>query len=170
MDHYKQVEEWCTVFAPDLVTKIQPIELKNATEDLALFHYRDIMAQIEDLFQDYAVLPSGGNIIIQMTAALTAVDINRGGDKRSNLAVNIEAAHEIARQIRLRNVGGIIMADFLRSQSKKDEIKFMAALEQACLQDPCTVQIHGRTSLGLVEMTRKRRTPPLQERFSGAPQ
>jgi Rne/Rng family ribonuclease len=167
MDHYRQVEEWCTVFAPDLVTKIEPIELDDAAEDLALFHYRDIVGQIEDLFQSYAVLPGGGNIIIQQTAALTAVDVNRGGDKRSNLAINIEAADEIARQIRLRNIGGIIVLDLLRNQSKRDETKLVAALENALLRDPCTVQVHGRTPLGLMELSRKRRTPSLQERFSG---
>ena len=167
MDHYNQVEEWCSVFAPDLVTKIEPIELEDATDDLALFHYRDIMGQIEDLFQSYTLLPGGGNIIIQETAALTAIDVNKGGDKQSHLAVNLEAIKEIARQMRLRNTGGIIIVDFLKTQSKADEKKLLAALEDTILHDPCTVQIHGRTALGLIEMTRKRRTPPLQDRFEG---
>ena len=167
MDHFNHVEEWCSIFAPDLVTKIEPIEMDNATEDLALFHYRDIMGQIEDLFQTYTVLPGGGSIIIEETAALTAIDVNKGGDKRSNLAVNIEATEEIARQIRLRNTGGIIVVDFLKTQKKPDETALMDALEKTVLTDPCTVQIHGRTKLGLIEITRKRRTPPLQERFEG---
>jgi ribonuclease G len=167
MDHFSAVEEWCTVFAPDLVTKIEPVELKNATEYLALFHYRDIMGQIEDLFNSYTLLPGGGNIVIQETAALTAVDVNKGGDKGSHLSVNIEAAKEIGRQLKLRNTGGIVVVDFLKTQSKTDETKLMAALEDTVLRDPCTVQIHGRTKLGLVEITRKRRTPPLQERFEG---
>jgi ribonuclease G len=167
MDHFTQVEDWCSVFAPDLMTKIQPIEMKNATEDLALFHYRDIIGQIEDLFQPYALLSGGGNIIIQGTAALTAVDVNKGGTKGSNLGVNIEAAREIARQIRLRNSGGIVVIDFLNFQSKTDEKKVIDALQSAISDDPCTVQIHGSTKLGLVEITRKRRTPPLEDRFEG---
>lgn len=167
MDHFHQAEEWCAIFAPDLVTKIVPVELDNASEDLALFDYRDIIGQIEDIFQPYAMLPGGGNIIIQETAALTAIDINKGADKRSNLAVNIEAAKEVARQMRIRNMGGIVVVDFLRSSNRKDEGKLIAALEEAVLQDPCTVQLHGRTSLGLYEITRKRRTPPLNERFDG---
>ncbi|MGB4057484.1 MAG: ribonuclease E/G [Alphaproteobacteria bacterium] len=167
IDHMNRAEEWCSVFAPDLVTKITPIEMDNATEDLALFHYRDLMGQIEDLFQPYAVLPGGGNIIIQNTAALTAIDVNKGADKRSHLAVNIEAATEIARQVRLRNIGGIIIVDFLKFHGKKDENALLKALEQALGEDPCTVQIHGKTALGLIEMTRKRRTPPLHERFDG---
>ncbi|MEZ5815190.1 MAG: ribonuclease E/G [Alphaproteobacteria bacterium] len=167
MDHYKHVEEWCSIFAPDLVTKIEPIELTNATEDLALFHERDIIGQIEDLFSAYAILPGGGNIIIQGTAALTAVDVNKGGCKDSNTGINVEAAKEIARQIKLRNCGGVIVIDFLKSPNKKDQGILIAALEDAINHDPCTVQIHGMTALGLVEMTRKRRTPPLEDRFQG---
>ncbi len=167
MEHFTQIEEWCAVFAPDLVTKIEPVELANASDDLALFEYRDIIGQIEALFHSYAMLPSGGNIIIQGTAALTAIDVNKSSSKASHLAVNIEAAKEIARQIRLRNCGGIIVVDFLKSQNKKDQGQLIAALEDAINDDPCTVQIHGITALGLIEMTRKRRTPPLEDRFQG---
>ncbi len=167
MDHFAHAEEWCDVFAPDLVTKIEPVELEDADQDLALYHYRDIIGQIESLFHSYAMLPGGGNIIMQHTAALTTVDVNKGGDKRGNLTINVEAAQEVARQLRLRNTGGAVMIDFLKFQSKKEEGKVIAALEQAVSEDPCTVQIHGATSLGFIEITRKRRTPPLEERFEG---
>jgi ribonuclease G len=167
MDHYKQVEEWCSVFAPDLVPRVVPIELKDAAKDLALFEYRDVLGQIEGLFQDYALLPGGGNLIVQETVALTAIDINKGGDKRSRLAVNVEAAQEIARQVRLRNLGGIIIIDFLKMHSRKEQDELIRALEKSFDGDPCTVQIHGLTSLGLMEVTRKRRTPPLSERLEG---
>ncbi|MFP4314484.1 MAG: ribonuclease E/G [Alphaproteobacteria bacterium] len=164
MDHYTHVEDWCQIFAPDLVTKVTPVELDNASVDFALFDYRDILGQIEDLFQSYMLLPSGGNIILQETAALTAVDVNRAGDKNSALSVNIEAAKEIARQIRLRNAGGIIIVDFLKCKDKKAEKELLRVMEEETLKDPCTVQIHGMTKLGLMEITRKRRTPPLKER------
>lgn len=167
MDHFQQVEDWCAVFAPDLMTKITPIEMKNATQDLALFEYRDILGQIEDLFHEYVILPSGGNILIQGTAAFTAVDVNKGGDKRSHLAVNIEAAQELARQMRLRNIGGMVVVDFLKMAEAKDQKALMVALEDVTYTDPCTVQIHGLTRLGLMEVTRKRRTPALSERFDG---
>lgn len=165
MDHMQKAEEWCELFAPDLMTKIEPIELNDATEDLALFYERDIIGQIESLFDSYVLMSGMGNIIIQKTAALTAIDVNKGGDKRSHLAVNIDAAQEIGRQLRLRNIGGIIVVDFLKFQSRTDEGKILAALEKVVLQDPCTVQIHGKTALGLIEITRKRRTPPLEERM-----
>ncbi len=167
MDHYTAVEDWCTIFAPDLVTKIMPVELDNASIDFALFDYRDVMGQMEDLFQPYMLLPGGGNIIVQQTAAMTVIDVNRGGDKGSSLDINIQAANEIARQIRLRNLGGIIIIDFLKAQNKKTEGQLIAAVEKGIQQDPCTVQMHGITNLGLMELTRKRRTPPLEERIEG---
>ena len=139
--------------------------MPDATDDMALFYERDMIGQIESLFDPYVLLPGGGSIIVQKTAALTAVDVNKGGDKRSNLAVNIEAAQEVARQMRLRNIGGIMVVDFLGFKSKKDEVAVLEGLDKAVNQDPCTVQVHGRTALGLVEITRKRRTPPLEERF-----
>ena len=167
MEHFTEAEDWCTIFAPDLVPKIKPIELKNGSVDFALFDHRDILGQIEDLFQSYIVLDGGGSIIIQDTAALTVIDVNRGGHKGSNLAINIAAADEIARQIRLRNCGGIIVVDFLKAQNKKDEGQLIAAMERAIQKDSCTVQLHGLTKLGLMEITRKRRTPPLDERTDG---
>ena len=167
MDHFKMAEEWCQVYAPELVTKIDPIEVPDAKIDLALFNYRDLLGQIEDLFQPYIFLPSGGNIIIQHTAALTAIDVNRSSDRRANLAINLEAALEVARQMRLRNVGGTIMVDFINVKNKAEEGKIMKALEEAIKDDPCTVQLHGMTALGLMEISRMRRTPPLQDRFDG---
>lgn len=167
MDHFNLAEEWCSVFAPDLVAKIEPLEIDDASQDMALYHNRDIIGQIENLFQPYAILPNGGNIIIQETAALTAIDVNKGNDKRAHLALNIDAAREACRQMRLRNLGGIVMIDFLRLKNKADDKKLIEALEKEIQKDPCTVQFHGKTALGLYELTRKRRTPPLQDRFEG---
>lgn len=165
MDHYELVEEWCSVFAPDLVTKIKPIELDDAIDDLALFHHRDIMGQIEALFQPYVLLPGGGNIIVQDTSALCAIDINSGGDKGSHLSINIEAAKEIARQVRLRNMGGMLLIDFLRMKDKRERNKLEKALSDILNEDPCTTQIHGWTNLGLLELSRDRRTPALYARI-----
>lgn len=165
MDRFKQIEDWCNVFGPDLVPKIYPIELEDPQAELALFDDRGLLGDIEDLFQDYALLPSGGSVIIQETAALTAIDINRGADDRPAAAVNIEAAEEIARQIRLRNIGGIIMIDFLKLAKKADQTALLKKLGEIFDTDPCTVQVHGLTALGLAEITRKRRTPSLNERL-----
>jgi Rne/Rng family ribonuclease len=165
MDRFAQIEKWCEIFGPDLVPKITPVELEDPQAELALFDHRGLLGDIEDLFQEYALLRSGGSLIIQETAALTAIDVNRGGDDRSAMEINVEAADEIARQIRLRNIGGIIMIDFLKLPKKEDQRTFLKALEPIFDTDPCTVQIHGLTALGLLEITRKRRTPPLSERL-----
>ena len=165
MERYQEVEEWCEIYAPDLVTKVEPVELDNQELDLGLFEFRDVLDQIEDLFQIYVLLQNGGNIILQDTAALCAIDVNRGGDTRSNVVVNIEALEEIARQIRLRNMGGIVIVDLLKMKNKKEKDKVLEALKDIVNEDPCTVQVHGLTNLGLVEITRHRRTPALQDRL-----
>lgn len=166
MERYQEVEEWCEIYAPDLVTKIKPIETPDQELDLGLFDFRDILDQIEDLFQVYVLMKSGGNIIIQETAAFYAIDINRGGDTRASHAINLEALEEIGRQIRLRNLGGIIIIDLLKFKTKKEKDKILDALQKIVQDDPCTVQIHGITNLGLAEITRKRRTPALQDRLN----
>lgn len=165
MDHYQKVEEWCEIFAPDLVTKITPVEVDDPEAGLALFDHRDLMPAVEDLFQPYALLENGGSIIIEQTAALTAIDVNSGSDKRGKLAINLEAAEEIARQIRLRNLGGMIVIDFLKMKTKDDDKALIKSFEDFVMEDPCTVQIHGMSRLGLMEITRKRRTPPLADRI-----
>ena len=165
MEHYHYVEQWCAIFAPDLLHKITPVELDNATEDLALLHVRDVMDQIEALTKPYYTLPHGGNLIIQNTAALTAIDVNKGSDSRSHLDTNIEAAIEALRQIRLRNIGGVIVLDALKLKSKKDADQFLNMVRREAAQDFCTVQVHGITSAGLLELPRKRRTPERAQRL-----
>lgn len=165
MERFGDAEEWCEIYAPDLITKIFPIEMKNPYAELALFDHRDILGEIEELFHDYTKLTNGSNIIIQDTAALIAIDVNRGSAKGSNVDINVQAAKEIARQIRIRNIGGIIVVDFLKMKTKKEQGMVIAALEKAMWHDPCTTQIHGMTALGLMEITRKRRTFPLKQYF-----
>jgi ribonuclease G len=164
MDHFQTAEDWCELFAPDLVTKIRPIELKNATMDLALFEHHDLIRQVEGLFQTYTVLNGGGSIIIQPTAAVIAIDVNRGSDRNSNLTINMEAAVEIMRQLRLRNLGGVVFIDFLNLKDDKERKLLLEQMENLINLDPCTIQIHGFTKLGLLEMTRQRRTPTLSDR------
>lgn len=157
--------DWCEVYAPDLVTRVEPIETLGSSDDLALFVTRDVLDQVETLLRPYILLPGGGSVILQETAALTAVDVNAASDRGSKLGVNLEAAAEIARQIRLRNIGGIIIIDFLKSKTGADKAALEKALIHAFDSDPCTVQVHGLTALGLLEITRARRTPPLRERL-----
>lgn len=164
MDHFQSAEDWCELFAPDLIPKIRPVELKNATMDLALFDHYDLIKPISTLFQPYVVLPGGGNVIIQGMAALTGIDVNRGADRNSNLTVNLEAAAEIARHLRIRNLGGAIFIDFINMKDEKERKQLLTQFETMVNDDPCTIQIHGFTKLGLLELTRQRRTPTLYER------
>lgn len=168
MDRFAEVEEWCEVYAPDLVPKVNPVELPDPDAELGLFDFRDIVDQMEALFAPYTILREGANIIMQETSAMVSVDVNRGADRRANLAINLDAADEIMRQIRLRNLGGIIIVDFLKMPGKKEADLLVNALRKAAEADPCTVQIHGMTALGLMEITRKRRTPPLLLRMDSA--
>jgi Rne/Rng family ribonuclease len=165
-DRLADLQQWAEIFAPDLVTKIRVAEMDDDNvHDLALFmEQNNLMDQFDDLLDPYAVLPGGGNIIIQGTAALTAIDVNAGPDRRGALAVNLEAAAEIARHIKLRNLGGIIVIDFLKMASVTQRRKLIDHLQDQFDDDPCTVQIHGLTKLGLLELTRNRRTPTLAER------
>ncbi len=167
MDHLQEAENWCELYAPDLMTKIEPLEIENPYDNLALFEHRDILDQIETLFQPYTILNGGSTLILQETAALLAIDVNRATDTDSTLNINKKAGQEIARQLRLRNMGGIIIIDALKMKSDKDRKDFLKSLDESFQKDPCTVQIHGLTNLGLVEITRARRTPTLQKRCEG---
>lgn len=166
MEHFQLVEEWCEVYAPDLVTKIQPVEIES--DELGLFEFHDLIGQVEELFQPYAVLREGGVIIMQEAAAFTAIDVNSGADKRGKLAINMDAGREVARQIRLRNMGGAIVIDFLKMKDKDERQALLDGLADYFNDDPCTVQIHGYTNLGFLEITRNQRTPALIERFQNA--
>ena len=168
MDHYEEAEEWCDLYAPDLMPKIIPVEVEDASEDLVLFEHYDIIGQIEALLHPYSMLDGGGNIIIEQTNAMTVIDVNSGTDNRKTASVNLEAAQEVARQIRLRNLGGIIIIDFMKMKTKKERDELKKAIQSYFDQDSCTVQIHGWTSLGLLEVTRQRRTAALLERFENA--
>lgn len=162
-------EQWCNIFAPDLVPKIRLAVSDDDNDDVddpGLLAWRGVLDQIDTLLQSYVVLPGGGNIIIQPTAALTAIDVNAGPDRRGALALNLEAATEIARQIRLRNLGGMIVIDFLKMNAQAQREQISALLQSQFDDDPCTVHVHGFTKLGLMELTRARRTPTLAERLA----
>ncbi|MEA4902332.1 Rne/Rng family ribonuclease [Desulfitobacterium sp.] len=138
----------------------------------------------ENLFEDYSVdeeirkalrpkvwLKSGGYLVIQQTEALTVIDVNTGkyigksSLEHTVLHTNCEAAEEIARQLRLRNYGGIIIIDFIDMTSEEDQKQVLTTLEKACAQDKVKCQIMGLTQLGLVEMTRKKVGQTLAARY-----
>ncbi len=132
----------------------------------------DIHKEIKAALQMKVNLPSGGYLFIQTTEALTVIDVNSGKFTNSAtqdetiLKTNIEAVHEIARQLRLRNIGGMIIVDFIDMTSRVDKLAMMEELEIAIEADKAKPQIGQLSDLGLVEMTRHRQGQALSEIFA----
>jgi ribonuclease E len=144
---------------------------RESTEILE--HYR-VNAAIRDALKPRVDLPSGGYIIIEPTEALTVVDVNSGSFTRSANAretvlwTNCEAAVEIARQLKLRNIGGVVIVDFIDMDSRRDQLQLLEHFTQAVRHDAARPQIAQLTELGLVELTRKRQGQNIYELFGRA--
>ena len=145
------------------------IESHNGSADL-LQHFR-INATINDALRPRVDLPSGGYIIIEPTEALTVIDVNSGSFTRSANAretvlwTNCEAAIEIARQLKLRNIGGVIIVDFIDMESRRDQLQLLEHFTSAIKEDSARPQIAQLTELGVVELTRKRQGQNIYELF-----
>lgn len=137
-----------------------------------VFERYGILTGIREALLPKVPLESGGYLVIEKTEALTAVDINTGKyvgnrDLRETLFnINCEAAHEISRQIRLRNLSGIIILDFIDMENDKDWEELLIRLEQSFARDKVKCKVLGRTKLGLVEVTRKKEGQTLANRYS----
>ncbi|TDP21330.1 ribonuclease E [Enterobacter sp. AG326] len=149
---------------PDFTSKI-----KLYTGEIPLFSHYQIESQIESAFQREVRLPSGGSIVIDTTEALTAIDINsaratRGGDiEETAYNTNLEAADEIARQLRLRDLGGLIVIDFIDMTPVRHQRAVENRLREAVRQDRARIQISHISRFGLLEMSRQRLSPSLGE-------
>jgi len=136
-------------------------------EHTPLFTAFNIEQQIELALQRRVKLKSGGHIVIDEAEALTAIDVNTGkfiGGKNLEDTVfrtNLEAAVEIARQVRLRSIGGIIIVDFIDMEIRQNQEKVMRTFEEAFATDKAKVNIIPLTEIGLIEMTRRRMRPTL---------
>lgn len=162
---YEEIHEWCDLYAPEFLSRLSFIDPEEFETTMGLFDHYDLIPQIESLISPFSILPSGGNIIIQETAALIAIDVNSGASK-SKPQTNIEAAKECARQIRLRNLSGTILIDFINTSSKKQHTAILGAFKEKLSHDPCSVSVHGFTNLGLLEISREKRTPAIATRFA----
>jgi ribonuclease E len=138
-----------------------------------LEHFR-VHAAIRDALKPRVDLPSGGYVIIEPTEALTVIDVNSGSFTRSANAretvlwTNCEAAIEIARQLKLRNIGGVVIIDFIDMESRRDQLQLLEHSTQAVRHDTARPQIAQLTELGLVELTRKRQGQNIYELFGRA--
>ncbi|MFO0329300.1 MAG: Rne/Rng family ribonuclease, partial [Gemmatimonadota bacterium] len=154
---FNEITEYLKGIAPELLDRVKLYEAP-----VPLFDKAEIETEIRDLFKRRCDLPSGGYLIIEPTEALVSVDVNSGrftGKKdaeKTILRVNLEAAREVARQVRLRDVGGVIVVDFIDMESKANRDRVMQELRQHLSRDRARTKAFALSELGLVEMTRQR--------------
>jgi ribonuclease G len=159
---YRDVKGFVDMLAPELSERVQ-----HYTGKTAIFQAFGVDRDLAHIRQQRIDLPSGGYIIIQEAESLCAIDVNTGkfighkSQEETVTATNLEAAEEVAKQLRLRNIGGIIVIDFIDMRRKRNQIKVVEVLEKATKHDRAKIKILPITRLGLVEMTRERRRESL---------
>jgi ribonuclease E len=167
---YEETRSYVEAMAPELVERVEHYDAD--AEGLPIFERFHITEQLLKALDRKVWLPSGGSLIIERTEALTVIDVNTGKNVgRSNLEEtvfrnNLEAAEEIARQLRLRDIGGIIVIDFVDMEIKPNRDEVMRVFRDALARDKTRTQAFEMSELGLVEMTRKRISEGLVESFS----
>ncbi|MGL4755131.1 MAG: ribonuclease G [Aeromonadaceae bacterium] len=160
---FEQLKSFTEEFVPEMVDK-----LDYYSGDSPIFDLHDVENEIQRALERKVELKSGGYLIIDQTEAMTTIDINTGafvGHRNLEETIfntNIEATAAIARQLRLRNLGGIIIIDFIDMQSEDHRRRVLQSLEQALARDRAKTSVNGFSHLGLVEMTRKRTRESLE--------
>ncbi|HEY4101517.1 MAG TPA: Rne/Rng family ribonuclease [Gemmatimonadales bacterium] len=159
---HHEICQYLELIDPELTERVHFYD-----DGIPLFDRFKIETEIRDLFQQRVELPSGGYLIIQPTEALVSVDVNTGrytgkrDPEKTILRTNIEAAREIARQIRLRDVGGIVVADFIDMETKANRDRVLQELRTHLGRDRARTRAYAVSELGLIEMTRQRVRPSL---------
>lgn len=171
IEDWENIRNYVSQFMPD-----KKINIQRYAERTPIFDIYNIENQLIEAQDRKVWLSSGAYLVIDQTEAFTIIDVNTGkfiGSKNLGDTVfktNIEAAHEIARQLRLRALGGIVIIDFIDMESREDNDKLIAELEKQLKGDRCKAKVFGVTSLGLVEITRKRARSDLRaEMTRGCP-
>ena len=168
---FEQVRDYVTAISPHLADRVEFHD--RSSEQLDLFERYHVHEQLLKALDKKVWLPSGGSLIIEHTEALTVIDVNTGKNVGSSsleetvFRNNLEAAEEIAKQLRLRNVGGIIVIDFIDMEVRKNRDAVIRAFREALARDKTRTQVFDISELGLVEMTRKRIGESLLESVSG---
>jgi len=159
---HNEIVQYLKQIEPDLLSRVKLYEAETP-----LFDEYDIEAEIRTLFKPRVELPTGGYLIIQPTEALVSIDVNTGRytgkkDPESTiLKTNVEAAREVARQLRLRDIGGIIVVDFIDMESRGNRDKVLQELRTHLGRDRARTKAFAVSELGLIEMTRQRVRPSL---------
>ncbi len=163
-DIYEQARQFMGHVMPDMVDRV-----KRYTDDVPLFSRFQIEHQIESAYSRTVYLPSGGAIVVDHTEALVAIDVNsarsiKGGDiEETAYRTNCEAADEVARQMRLRDLGGLIVIDFIDMEDPKNQREIEQRLKDAIRYDRARVQMAKISRFGLMELSRQRLRPSLYE-------
>ncbi|OFW66153.1 MAG: hypothetical protein A2Z12_02665 [Actinobacteria bacterium RBG_16_68_21] len=164
---FEQVVAYLKDTDPDLVSRVQPYE-----EEIPIFERFHVEDQLRKALDRKVWLPSGGHVVIDRTEALTVIDVNTGrfvghsNLEETVLQNNLEAAEEIAHQLRLRDIGGIIVIDFIDMEVSKNRDAVLRRLRESLARDKTRTQVFEVSNLGLVEMTRKNESEGLLESFS----
>ena len=165
-DIFNEAKEFIEAVIPDHANKVQYYD-----EEIPLFNRYQIESQIELAFQREISLNSGGSIVIDPTEAMTAIDVNsarstKGKDiEETAFKTNLEAATEIARQLRLRDVGGLVVIDFIDMLNEENQNKVESAFRKAIYSDRARVQLSNISRFGLLEVSRQRLRPSLNESY-----
>ena len=165
-DTFNEAKEFIEAVIPDHAEKV-----KFYNEEIPLFNRYQIESQIELAFQREISLNSGGSIVIDPTEAMTTIDVNsarstKGKDiEETAFKTNLEAANEIARQLRLRDVGGLVVIDFIDMTNEDNQNKVESAFRKAIYTDRARVQVSNISRFGLLEISRQRLRPSLNESY-----
>ncbi len=167
---HDDVADYVKIISPALAERVEFYD--SGEEKLSLFERHHVHEQLRKALDPKVWLPSGGSLIIEGTEALTVIDVNTGKNVGSSsleetvFKNNLEAADEIARQLRLRDIGGIVVIDFIDMEKKGNRSKVIRAFRDALARDKTRTQVFDISELGLVEMTRKRIGEGLLESYS----
>ena len=162
---FQEISEYLEVYQPEDINKLKLYD--NPVTSLQTLY--NVRRDVEDALSEKVWLKSGGYLIIQPTEAFVSIDVNSGkyvskkDAQKEYFKINMEACEEIAHQMRLRNLSGIIIVDFINMQVKENQEKLMKAFEQFVAQDPIKTTVVDMTKLNLVEITRKKARRPLYE-------
>ena len=170
---FEDVRDYIAAFNPELADRVEFYDPDE--EGLPIYERFHLHEQLHKALDRKVWLPSGGSLIIEHTEALSVIDVNTGknvGTSNSNLEAtvfhnNLEAADEIARQLRLRDIGGIIVIDFIDMEIRENRKKVVDRFKEALARDKTRTQVFDISDLGLVEMTRKRIGEGLLTNFAG---
>ncbi len=158
------VQAWCALHAPELSARVRHLPQREWEPERAEFD-----EQIAAALEESVALPCGGNLLIEPVRTLTAIDVNsagatrRAGKELTALTVNLEAAAEVPRQLALRNLGGIVVVDFIDLENRNKREQVLQQLRDAAIVDPAIEWVGNMSRLGLVEILRRRRGPTLAQ-------